>query len=236
MEVKSILNSWYYAFLGRKTDSWRTFAYWKHVVGTLAFIALVVASFFAYRWYVVHRERAAYATFAECVDQHERATSGDGAVTWNMVADMWQRGYAMHKSSYLAPYFLAYKAKALIENKQIDEAIALLNEAVAMLPKTSPLYYEYQIQASLLAQEPYSLDNLEHWADDVNNPQRDQALYYLGLNYWVNNGLNGAALAWQKLVELSAQSDSPSPWAQLIEDKYKQLEDSGYPLPAAKID
>jgi len=225
----------YHAIVGEGLPAARKkFAYWKQLSIACGIVIVLAAGFISYRWYAVHREKAAQKIFAECLDQQERAESGDGAITWAMVVDMWKSGYEQHKNSNLAPYFLAYAADASVKDGKVQEALQLFQSACAQMSRTSPLYSLYSVKLALMEgaindNKQGMIEQLQRLADDTANKQRDQALYYLGLYYWTVNDLNNAAEVWQQLIEFSRQSDSPSPWAQLIEDKYQQLIDSGYP-------
>jgi hypothetical protein len=235
VEYTNFFSNLYYAIVG---DSFHTarakFAYWKQVGIACGIVVILATGLVVYRWYTIQREKDAQKIFAECLDQQERAESGDGAVAWSMMVDMWKSGYEQHKNSNLAPYFLAYAADACVKDGKMQEALQLFQVACDSMPKKSPLYGLYSVKRALMdgavnGNKQGMIDQLQRLAEDTGNKQRDQALYYLGLSYWVDNDLNNATQAWQQLMEFSSHSDSPSPWAQFIEDKYRQLVDSGYP-------
>lgn len=204
-----------------------------HAFTAGAFIILMVlASWWAYGSYSVYREQQAQKTLASCIEQYEKAvTAGVGSILWPTVELSCKSGYEQYSGSSLAPYFLAYQAEALIKQNKTEDAMTVMGTMTQAMSHSSPLYYLYAMKHALLqmdaadsAVRAAGLQTLTKLADDTDNKQRDEALYYVGLYNWHNNDLAQAKEAWQKLAELPAMNnDQASPWASMVAGRLKLL-------------
>ena len=195
----------------------------------IAIIALLICSAgFGYRWYAHSQEQRAYKVFTDCMREYEKALAN--TAIWSDVEQAFTLGYEKHARSSLAPYFLAYKADVLLKQNKNDEAIATFDAMAPQLPSTSPVYAPYMTKRALVKMDSVDatiqkagLEELTTLANDTRNPQRDMALYYLGLYYWSSQDVKQAQGIWQNLVALQTeQQESRSPWASLVQDKLKQ--------------
>jgi hypothetical protein len=127
----------------------------------------------------------------------------------------------------MAPYFLVMQADAMLGGNKKElkkQAMLLFDQARSLLPKTSPLSYLYATKQALVsidtyegnsdnADESWGVDQLKKLAIDAKNPQRDVALYYLGLYYSSKNQADQATATWKELVALHEGQKTASPWA-----------------------
>jgi hypothetical protein len=214
----------------------------------IGIVAVIISGgfFMAYRWYSANREQAAQRAFNDCVQKYYGALAD--AQQWQNVERMCQEGYSQFTSSNLAPYFLVYKAEALMKQHKVKDALAEMDTMLAsVLPKASPVYSLYKIKRMLMAidcdqDQVYvaelgqaglekikkdALAQLDLLAHDTKNIYRDMALYYVGLYHWTHDALDLAKKTWQELSAIKADEQktaswseqSTSPWAALVEDK-----------------
>lgn len=200
-------------------------------IGAIVTLA-ITASLWGYSYYGAYRAKNAQKELASCIELYEKAASaGATAALWPSVEMACKLGYERHSGSSLAPYFLSYQADALIKQNKIDEAITVMGAMVSDLSKSSPLYSMYatkyalmQMDATDSAVRAAGLQTLAKLAEDTQNAQRDEALYYVGLYNWHNNDLAQAKEAWQKLVDIPAETqEKASPWASLVVERLKML-------------
>ena len=197
--------------------------------GFIAMVAIVVfvALFYGYRWYVVSREQTVQKIFSEQVIEYNKAHTQGQLDT--MVIDL-QSGHDQYASSHLAPYFTAYEVDALLKLGKKAEALASLDALIASLSSSNPLINVYKTKRALLK---FDMDDavfleegireLQQLATDVHNKDRDLAQFYLGLHYYVIDNLIEAKKVWQDLIELSLDSQNPSPWAEQAKQRLESL-------------
>jgi len=197
----------------------------------LAVILLVVASlgFFSYRWYTGYREQSAQQALADSVELFKKASQAGTPDDWASVATQLQLAYDQHSHASIAPYFLAYKSQALVEQGKDDEARATMEVMVKGLSATSPLAPLFKIRYALMlldaadeTEQHRGLQALESLAYDVHNTQQDMALFYMGSYYASQDKTEQARQAWQDLV--SKQENFPSsPWVQEAQEQLSFL-------------
>jgi hypothetical protein len=187
-----------------------------------------------YRWHRVGRERDAQREFASCLKEYTNTlTRQKGHQNWNMIVGLFELGAQKYSNTSLAPFFTVYQADALIKSDKLSEAATAMDRAVSLMSTDNPFYFVYALKAALInldvAQESsLPVDKIEKdiiaLAENKNNKQRDEALYYLS-SYYISKGDN--ARAKEVLQELSAMtSDDPhqkSPWVELAQPLIKQV-------------
>lgn len=191
----------------------------------LGIIAGASAGYVGYRWHVVNRERDAQKAFAESLQLYR--TAFEKPELWSEVALAFEQGRMQHASSLLAPYFRAYQADALSYQNKTEEALTAVQDAVASLSTSSPLYYLYATKQALMkmdsAQKELAqagLQELEALSQNSSNKQRDMALYYLGAYHQAHNNAAQARQVWQDLVTgFASQAEASSPWAALAQEQ-----------------
>ncbi len=202
--------------------------YTKEIMIAVGIIGLGVASTFGYWMYRSHQEEAAQIAFVTCIEEFNNAQHNPAS--WPTVALAAVTGYRQHSGSSLAPYFLALEVQSLIGQGKLSEAINSLDRVVGMIPKSSPLYFTYAIQAARmkLDSDDESLKNnglrdLEALATNVKNKNRDQASYYLAEYLASHGSVDRAQELFNQLVVAFPEGGlASSPWAVLAQEKLKE--------------
>lgn len=192
--------------------------------------ALATGLFFAYRYYVVYRERSAQKVFSLSVDQFNQIESSSPEI-WKDMAVQFEHGYEHNSGSYLAPAMLAREADALVKENKLDEARSVMKRAVESVAASSPVshlmrtkYALMQLDAANEAERTQGLETLKALADDKENEQRDQALFYLGRYFWVKNDAEQARQTWQTLLaDFPAREHYASPWSIAADEFLQQI-------------
>ena len=200
------------------------------VLGAFA-ILILLGFWWGYSYFAKQKEKEAQKTLASCIELYDQAIgASETSIPWSTVETACKRAYDAHSNSNLAPYFLAYQAEALSKQNKNDEAIAIMTQMMHAMSKNSPLYYVYATKLALMqidsadsAVHTQGLKQLEELALDINNQQRDEALYYVGLYYWHLNDMSKVKEVWQTLAELPTSPEDVSPWMQLASERLAVL-------------
>lgn len=155
-------------------------------IGLLVFAGLCAAGWFGYSYYVGTKEQAAYKDLAELIDGYVKAHSLDqGAQKWTDVERAFDVGAQRHSSSALYPYFLAYKAEALVQQGKLKEAAGVLDMVVSKINTQQPLYSVYALKRALVKIDSndellrkQGQDELAELAKDVKSPVHTLAAQY----------------------------------------------------------
>src|SRR5437667_2464497 len=119
---------------------------------TLIIIGCMIISlavlFFAYRFWVVHRERSSQLTFGSLLNEYNKMAT-EKEPRWNELADKFEAGYNRHSGSYLAPHYINFQAHILLLEGKKEEALVLLDKAIAQYPK-NPLITMYKTKRALV--------------------------------------------------------------------------------------
>ena len=187
---------------------WSAFADKRVVRAAVAAIiasVLIVAAYGVYRWHVARREQHAQVVFAQCLS--ELGSEKRDAESGKRVAELFKAGYTNHSSSNLAPFFLVYAADAEHSAGDALAAIALMNQAIAALPESSPVYYLLISKRALMksdsadeATREAGMRELQDLAQSPRNPYKDIPLYYRGLAAYQKGDFEGAKAAWMRLI------------------------------------
>jgi tetratricopeptide (TPR) repeat protein len=173
----------------------------------------------------INYEQAAQQALSEVLAEYNHAYESPDL--WQDVEIGAKTGYRQYARSSLAVFFLNLQADALLQQDKNEEALILMNEMVSKLPQHSPFYYIYHIKLARMQlysdqenMQKEGLEKLQILAKDENNPQRDEALYYLGQYYDENNQKEKMQEIWQQLKQIQRvykEKDIISPWAMLAE-------------------
>jgi hypothetical protein len=201
------------------------------LIGALVVLTCSALSFTVYKMHINSREQAAQKTFSECLEEYYKMVGGAKIEQWQEIERAFAVGYERHKSANLAPYFLAFQAEALVQQKKQTEALVLMDKLLAALSKSSPLYSNYATKRALMkldladeAQQKVGLEELTLLAHDKHNNAKDVALFYLGHYFWSNNDVVAAKKEWTELAAINGKdSKYPSVWAQMADMKLQQL-------------
>lgn len=214
-----------------KKEVWyaRYLKYTKEVTIVFLAVAVIIGGLVGYRWYHSNQEKAAQLLFSEGIELYQQAVTG--TIQWTQVDLFFNLGYERHKNCALAPFFLAFRAEALAQQKKNDDAIKVLAQAVDQMNPAQPFKTFYQTKLALLQidstdtnTQQAGLSGLKTLADDTKNQSRDVAQYFLGLYYWNLNNIEQARVIWQELISSQmAEKHAMSPWAAQAEEKLSQL-------------
>jgi cytochrome c-type biogenesis protein CcmH/NrfG len=215
--------------------SWHYFLYNKILSLLLAGLVVGAVGYSSYSYLSTSREKYAYKNFAESHDLFEQAVAADDGTSEKKNTELWkdvelafEEGYLKNKKSSIAPYFLAFQAEALIQQKELAKAVTVMDGMMASLKKDSPLFGLYAVKSSLMKLDMENaelrkrgLEELIKLANEELNPSRDMALYYLGEYYWSQNEPQKARISWQYLQDVAqfGKSPTPSPWFELVKSR-----------------
>ena len=209
-----------------------------------AFIALLLVvcfggGYFLHKFYVVNRERQAFVALSEVVhsflQSQQQAQSLENVDDKEKNQQAWQDTeilldalYKENINSYLAPYFLVFKAQIILErDHDLNQAIAIMDDALTNISKSSELgsfYHMKRIKMGLdssnSAVKAKALADLISFSQDEKSYVYQEALYELGL-YYLSIGENQKAM--QQFDTLVKTSDVAallkSPWVLLAQEK-----------------
>lgn len=195
---------------------------WQAQVTTIGLVVVLVVfgGYWLYKKYSLQSEQNAQRMFMGCMDMVNRAE--ENPHLWQNVEQVCDQ-YALEKS-VLRPYFIAYKAEALIKQGKLADAAAALDQAIPLM-KDPAIAMLFKTKRALVrmdsadqAEQQKGLKDLEELAYDAKNPSRDMALYYVGLYYWRIDDREHARKAWKELEAISPREDNAkvSPWALLV--------------------
>ena len=220
----------------------------EHV--TQGALALIVAlglagSYYGYQFYIQKRESKAYEAFVEVAHAYQNAEesafksvmpNNTGAenleAIWKDVEILIDAGYCANSNSYLAPFFLAYKANVMLEQgKSVDEAYEVMQQALAKASTRLEFYDVLKLKAAKMACDcsdasiqAEGLRDLEYIAGNKKSIAQAEALYTLGIYYMMQNDVEHAKNYFSKIVEDTNQDlfDS-SLWVNEAKEKLASL-------------
>lgn len=229
-------------FLGLEESS---SGYFTQVV-LVAVLALGVAgSYYGYQMYIQKREAKAYEAFVEVAHAYKQAEEksfrsvmpnqnslDDLGIVWKDVEVIIDAAYQANSHSYLAPFFLAYKANVMLEQgKSVDEAYECMKQAVAKSSSSSEFYDALKLKAAKMACDcsdeavrAQGLQDLQALAANKKSVAQAEALYTLGVYYMMQNDVEHAKNYFSKILENTNQDlfDS-SLWVNEAKEKLASL-------------
>jgi predicted negative regulator of RcsB-dependent stress response len=192
------------------------------VVGA-SLVALLVAMIFGYRYYAGYYNQRAHSALASAIELYERAERENTKALWSDADRALGQGYKEYSNSTLAPYFLAFQAEIARLQGRADDARALLERALSILSKTSPLYNAYALKLAMMKIDSGDAglvndgtSSITALASDAKNRDRDMALYYQGLLAFDSGDRAAAEKSWNVLIE---KYGAQSTWAQVAQAK-----------------
>jgi len=188
----------------------------------LSIVVFVLSCVFGYWFWTKHKDKIAQRDFGTLTLEFHKV-SQEKSPSWDALFEKFQNGFNKHAHSSMAPYYLAYQARILLEQNKLEDALLVLNELTSRY-SSFPLINAFKMEKALvglnvndekIVQE--SLADLRLLAYDVNNQFKDTALFYLGRYYWFVNQLEEARQAWQTLLdEQRDEKIAPSPWTEEV--------------------
>lgn len=203
------------------------------------FIAITVASgYFLHKMYVQNREQQAFVALSEVVDSFmqsqyqvqnlDKTTDREKIVqAWSDTDILLDALYKEHVNSYLAPFFLAFKADIILQRDgNVDAALEILDSALGEMSKNSPVGSLYVVkrikmgldskQAEVRAQSLQQLIDLTH---DEKSYAYQQALYLLAQYYFsIAEKDKAKALLNQLVQRADANALIKSAWVLMVEE------------------
>lgn len=184
----------------------------------LGFIVLGLLFYGAYYWYTAQREQAAEKDYSAYLFQYQGALQSTDPMVWERAASLFEVGYAQHRSSSLAPYFLLLQAQALVQQKKNSEAQVVLRKILDVLPKKSPFYSHVELMYHLITLDlpdrdglhEQSLTALEELGRDTSGAAFEAALFYAARYHFTHHNIEKARMLWQQLRATAIDEHSSS--------------------------
>lgn len=230
-DIRRAVRQLYHDSVKSSFDNARTFSYFKEIVVSFCLVGIGFGGYWGYRYYKNQKDTAAPTSFSECLALYNEAMQGHPDI-WPHVEMKCTTDAATLKNSSFAPYILAIKADAFVQQHKLDQAKSTLEEVITLMPKDSPLISLYQTKLALIKMDmtdegiqKSGLEELQALASAQDNTSNDAAQYYLGLYYWAHDDIDKAVTTWKELV--SAQRSerlASSAWATLAQEKLSQRE------------
>jgi len=224
----------------------------EHQSHLLALIGLAVAisgGIFGYFHYKRARAQRAYSALVAALEyfdapikKDEEAKADDfgfldkkefttEAEKWKKVDAVFANEYEKNSNSGIAPFFLAYRAEALVKLKDLPKAIEIMRLAISTMPNHKAKSY-YNVKLALMLIDTRSAVAIEEAikimkeiGNDDKNIARDMALYFLGECYWYQKKFNEAKNYWnQLLLAYEKQDKYPSPWIEPAKEKLRLID------------
>ena len=196
----------------------------KPLLVVFSCVMAMIFLFFAYKWWIVKRERAAQYDFAFLMTEYD-AMSREKEPQWDVLLEKFEKNYEKHSYSSLLPYYLGYKVQILLAQDKKEEALETLHKMITGIVPSSPMLAMYEMERALIQLDSddvqlkeVALQTLKNLANNSTNMFRDSAQYYLGCYYWSQNNIEEAREIWQQLVdEQRDEKMAPSPWVDQVQ-------------------
>lgn len=210
------------------------------ISGTILMVAVLV-SFFFFRYYRYRIQVAAHQDFVKVLEMIKAPVLASASKTSDRMMfaseqDKWQaieqectKGYEQNSSSGLAPMFQIVRSDALLHLDKHDEAVRIGQQALSMLksPELKAFYGLKQVLMQLDSNHENSrhegLEALKKMAFDRHNLAHDQALYHLGLYFWINKQFEEARGHWQQFVMTYGNEQALAPLVEEVKEKLKLI-------------
>lgn len=153
-------------------------------------LAVGTAGWLGYGAYTASRDRRAQLALVEQLDRLEamRVNPDADAIAWEAIEIGLTRGYQEHASSSFGPFFLAFQAEIASHKGLHDQALEIMDKAVAAMPVNSVITALYILKRAVMRL-------------DSDNPE----LHKQGRRELLDIGQNArnktAGLAWYHLWE-----------------------------------
>ena len=210
----------------------------EFLLGASIIISLFVG-YFVHSFYVKRREAKAFGALYEVVESFEKTQytmlTSDKQKDKEKIENAWQDTevlldalYKEHIGSYLAPYFLLFKAEIVKEKGgTVDDARKVLEDALTQIPKHSSLFDVFELKRIKMSfdskdesTQKQALKDLEVFASNEDGVMFEEALYSLGAYYIYQGDIAQAHETWNKLIKLADKKALiKSPWVKLAEEK-----------------
>jgi|GEM_PF-3082120 len=233
--VQELVHQWWRELKEYNYSTW---------LSTVVVVCLVMFGLWSGRqWYVVSQEQKAQFAMSEAFEEYDRAIyrmvdskEQDDQVAKQQLEDALLSLDIVtrnHGASHILPA-CAYAFKADInwyDNKK-DEAIAQMEQAIAVGKKT-PLMYVWKTKVAMMkldtaGREQEGIEELTALAHDEKNATADRAAFELGYYYWCKGDEALARASWKLLEKFDAKKDDElrragSPYLAIAKMKLGQI-------------
>jgi predicted negative regulator of RcsB-dependent stress response len=150
---------------------------------------------------------------------------------WLKVDSVFKDAYESNRSSGLASLFLAYRSEALVNLKNLPEAISVLRQAISIMHnKDVRSYYEVKLALMLIDTKKTDfvregVQALEKISLDDKTVASDMSLFRLGEYFWNSKKFKEAKNYWNQLVlKYSGDKEDASPWVDEAKEKLRLID------------
>lgn len=201
--------------------------YVRYLMVLIAAATIGTAIYGAYTYFLTKKAQEAQQAFSQALHEFEKNAQAERTEQrWDEIVQAFDTGFQRYAHTAFGPYFLAYKAQALLYSNKFQEALDVMSKLMSSMPQSSPLYALYATKFALMKIDStdenihkQGLHELESLSLDINNAQRDWAAYSLGA-YMLDHGDREKAIqAWSQLIARAGQS----PWGSLAQKKLALL-------------
>jgi len=224
--------------------------YQSYILVVIGIGAVLSGSLYGYFYFKQSREEGAYRAlvlameyFDASIKQDDSKDENDFAFLdkkefkshvekWEKVESVFKSSYENHRSSGIAPIFLAFQAEALVQLGKRPEAIKVLRTVVSLVgTQEVKAYYQSKLALLLIdTKNPESVEEgvgiLKKIALDDQSVAHDMVLFHLGNYYWYTNKFAEARNYWNQLLLKYGKEDDkyPSPWVSVAKEKLRLID------------
>ena len=183
---------------------------------------------YLYQSYVFKREAKAEVMLSDSLKDYDQALSLNISNAdekqidshWQDVHALFELAQQKNSSASLEAYMAVFNAQILARLGKLDEAKKVLDKALVKLDGSpySGLYRLFEALLAIETEDSLGEEKLIALASDQTNPDRDAALYFLGI-YQLSKGNKESAVMSFNNIELSVDKNSYSPWKHLAENQ-----------------
>jgi tetratricopeptide (TPR) repeat protein len=224
----------------------------NRILAIIGLIAAISGGMLGYLYYKRMRAERAYTALTEALEYFDApvkkaddAKDDDfnflnkkeftsEAEKWTKVDSVFKSGYEANEGSGIAPFFLAYRAEALVKLNNLPKAIEIMRIALSRMPNHKvKSYYEVKLALMLIdARSAAAVEEgvkiLKKLSRDDKNIAHDTALYFLGEYFWYEKKFNEAKNYWNQLLleyeKEVTQDKYPSPWVGPAKEKLRLID------------
>lgn len=199
--------------------------YQKIIVSLFLAFAFIVAG--GVYWFITYttKKQVAYQSLAEVLSEVKKAHKS--SELWSDIAFGGKTGAQQFSNTPVAAYFFFLQAEALLQDKNEQEALQVMQKAFDVLDSKSIVYdlfllkfarIKMAIEDPLVKKEGVAL--LQELATKKNSLIQDKALYYQA-EYYEGEGMVAESMdVWEKLAAFK-QEDLVSPWVVLAQERIR---------------
>lgn len=215
------------SFFGAIAHRVERFAYIKQLIFFALFVLVCVLGFYSYSLYQKRQEQGALLELNRRINDFYKVSDLKNS-SFEKLIESFQKSHNDYRSAKIAPFFNMYQVNLLLKEEKYQQALELMEIVVAELQGTELSRFA-QIKYALMLLDSAQVSDqdkgkslLIELVQDLNNPLRDMAAYYLGRYYLVAGNAEGARQIWLELIN-SFGSEETSPWASLVHQKLESL-------------